>query len=184
MKTALLVIDMQRFFGEMVDPPLPHVKMLTEFFDQSSRPVILTQHGHTKDELVPPIKSQLIRKVGPENALVVRTKGWELVPDIWKMAKDAPVIAKNTYDAFICTELDDVLREREVERVVVCGVMTNVCCSTTARSAFCRGYETWLVSDACWTDTREQHERALTDVEFLIGRVYTTAEAIAMLFEE
>lgn len=184
MATALLIIDMQNFFGEMVDPPLANIKMLNKFFDEARWPVVYTQHGHTKEELVPPINNQLIRKVGVENALMYGSKGWELIPEIWKIAKDAPVVSKNTYDAFRGTNLHDVLKKRGVERLVICGVMTDVCCDTTARSAFCRGYETWVVSDACWTDTKEQHERALKGIELVIGRVYTTAETTAMLSEE
>lgn len=184
MKTALLVIDMQKFFGSMMDEPLPKIQMLNDYFNRSSRPVIFTQHGHTKEELIPPIKNQLIRKVGPENALMIGSKDWELIPEIWKMAKDSPVVGKNTYDAFMGTDLDNMLTEHGIQRVIICGVMTDVCCDTTARSAFCRGYETWLVSDACGTDTPEQHERALKNVDFLTGRVYTAAEAVAMLMEE
>ena len=184
MKTALIVVDMQNFFDDMVGPPLPNITMLNTFFNHSRRDVIFTQHGHTKQELIPPIKSQLVRKVGVDNALVIRTRDWELIPDVWKMAKDAPVVAKNTYDAFMDTDLDAILSARGIDRVLVCGVMTDVCCDTTARSGFCRGYETWVVSDACWTDSQEQHERALKGMEFLIGRVYTAAQAIAMLVEE
>jgi nicotinamidase-related amidase len=181
MKTALLVIDMQKFFGDMVNEPLKQIKQLSDFFDESSRPAVFTQHGHTEDELVPPIKNQLVRKVGPDNVLMVGSADWELVPEIWKMAKDAPVVAKNTYDAFMETNLDAVLQERGVKRVLICGVMTDVCCDTTARSAFCRDYETWLISDACGTDTSVRHDRALKGVDLLMGRVYTTAEAIQLL---
>ena len=181
MKTALLVIDMQKFFGKMVERPLENIRTLNSFFDKSFRPVIFTQHGHTEDELIPPIKNQLVRKVGPDNVLMVGSKGWELIPDIWKMSKDAPIVAKNTYDAFMDTDLDALLKGQGVQRVLVSGVMTDLCCDTTARSAFCRGYETWFISDACWTDNAEQHERALKAVDFLIGRVYTAEEAIEML---
>ena len=181
MKTALLVIDMQKFFGDMVNEPLKRIKQLSDFFNTSSRPKVFTQHGHTEDELVPPIKNQLVRKVGPDNVLMVGSEDWELLPQIWKMAKDSPVVAKNTYDAFIDTDLDAVLHERGVQRVLVCGVMTDVCCDTTARSAFCRGYETWFISDACGTDTSVRHDRALKGVDLLVGRVYTTVEAIQLL---
>lgn len=184
MKTALLVIDMQKFFGDMVERPLKQIGALNEFFNKSSRLVVFTQHGHTKDELAPPIKNQLVRKVGPDNVLVVGSEGWEFIPEVWKMAKDAPVVAKNTYDAFMHTNLDTLLQAGSIQRVLVCGVMTDVCCDTTARSAFCRDYETWFVSDGCWTDTSEQHQRALKSVEFLTGRVYTTDQAIEMLAEE
>ena len=184
MKTALLVIDGQKFFRSMILQPLPNIKILNNFFNKTNREVVFTQHGHTKEELIPPIKNQLILHEGVDNVLMVNTEPWELVPDIWKMAKDAPIVAKNTYDAFINTDLDCVLKKREVERVVICGVMTDVCCETTARSAFCREYETWVVSDACWSDTQAQHDEAINTLEFLIGRVYTTVETIAMLLED
>lgn len=184
MKTALLVIDMQKYFGEMIEPPLPQIKLLDDFFRKTNRSVIFTQHGHTPDELIPPIKNQLIRKVGPENALMVNTKGWELVPDIWKMARDAAVVGKNTYDAFMQTSLEAELQKQGVDRVLITGVMTDVCCDTTARSAFVRGYETWLIRDACWTDTQEQHDRAVKGVDFVLGRVHTAAKAVEMLKKE
>lgn len=184
MKTALLVIDMQKYFSEMIDRPLPQIKLLNDFCNGTDRPVIFTQHGHTPDELIPPIKNQLIRKVGPENAIMVNTEEWELAPEIWKMARDAPISRKNTYDAFMHTELEAMLRERGVERVLITGVMSDVCCDTTARSAFVRGFETWYISDACWTDTQEQHDRALANVDFLIGKVFTTSDAVAALRDE
>ena len=184
MKTALLVIDMQKYFNKMIDRPLPHIQVLHSFFKDTDRPIIFTQHGHQPKELIPPIKNQLVRKVGPKNAIVVNSEEWELVPEIWKMAADAPVIGKNTYDAFMHTDLEATLKQHGVERVLITGVMSDVCCDTTARSAFVRGYETWFICDACWTDTREQHHRALQNVEFLIGKVFSAIDAIGALQEE
>ena len=184
MKTALVIIDMQNFFSRIVDKPLANIKTLHEFFEQTSEPIIFTQHGHTEDELVPPIKNQLIRLVGADNVIMVNTPDWELIPDIWKMAKDAPVIAKNTYDAFMATDLEACLRQQNVERLIITGVMTDVCCQTTAVSGFVRGYKTWLISDACWTDYLVQHVRAVKALGPLIGRVYTTAEAVDRLLDE
>ena len=97
------------------------------------------------------------------------------------MAKGHRVVAKNTYDGFINTDLDDVLKRGSVERVVVCGVMTDCCCDTTARSAFDRGYETWLVQDACGSANKEQHEAGLRGFGFAFGEVLTTAEVIRRL---
>lgn len=76
------------------------------------------------------------------------------------------VIPKNTYDAFLTPlpphypviaenrQLESVLRKAEIERVVVCGVMTDCCVTTTARGCFNRGFETWTVVSSslsqCW----------------------------------
>lgn len=97
------------------------------------------------------------------------------------LAKDAPRVHKNTYDAFLNTDLTALLEEQSIDRVVVCGVMTDCCCDTTARSAFNRGYETWLVSDACGSANKMQHEAGLRGFGFAFGEVLTTAEAIESL---
>lgn len=93
-------------------------------------------------------------------------------------------MGKNTYDAFMHTELEAMLTKAGIERVLITGVMSDVCCDTTARSAFVRGFETWYISDACWTDTKEQHHRALQNVEFLIGKVFTAVDAVCALQKE
>lgn len=56
------------------------------------------------------------------------------------VAAAAVVLHKNTYDAFINTPLASLLYEKNVETVVCCGVMTDCCVDTTARSAFNRGW--------------------------------------------
>lgn len=91
------------------------------------------------------------------------------------------MIAKNTYDAFINTNLEDILKEQKVKRVVVCGVMTDCCCDTSARSAFNRGFETWLVEDACGTANETRHRAALKGFGFAFGDVIKTSEVIKRL---
>ena len=71
-----------------------------------------------------------------------------------------------------------MLRAKGVERVVVCGVMTDCCCDTTGRSAFNRGFETWLVADACATANKEQHEAGLKAFGFAFGEVLETEEVV------
>lgn len=186
MKTALIIIDMQNFFGAMMDAPLPNIKRLHARFAQHSWPIILTQHGHTPAELEPPIKNQLVRKMQSEGGvLMINIPDWELIPEIWKLAGSAPVVAKNTYDAFERTTLPSLLEEQGVDRVVICGVMTEVCCETTARSAFVKDYESWIISDACGTDSQHEHERALESARrLLFDGVMTTGAAVERLEAE
>jgi nicotinamidase-related amidase len=180
-KTALVIVDMQNVFHQMVTAAIPRIQELHSFFTAESLPVLFTQHGHTTEELTPPFKNQLVRRWGPDGSIHKGSKDWELIPTIKKFVEDSPVVAKNTYDAFINTDLDDILRERGVGRVVVCGVMTDCCCDTTARSAFNRGYETWLISDACGSANKRQHEMGLTGFDFMCDGVMTTANAISKL---
>lgn len=185
MATVLLIVDMQKEFLHMTTTSfpnaLPNVLKLCANFKASARPLIFVQHGHSKEDLTPPYRNQLVRRYGPHESIATGSRNWELIPEIAQVAKDYPLVEKNTYDAFIGTDLEKRLVQGAVERVIVCGVMTDCCCDTTARSAFNRGYETWLVSDACGTDNQEQHEAGLRRFGFAFGEVLTTEEVMERL---
>lgn len=181
MVTALLVVDMQHVFLNMTTTALPNVLKLIDHFKALSLPIIFTQHGHTKEELTPPYKNQLVRKWGPNGSIAIGTKDWELLPEIAQKVEDYPTVGKNTYDAFIDTNLRTLLSEKDIERVVVCGVMTDCCCDTTARSAFNRGFETWLVEDACGSANKMQHESGLRGFGFAFGDVVKTQDVMDKL---
>lgn len=183
-KTVLLIIDMQIFFMSMTKDCLPNILTLSTFFRDHAMPQIFTQHGHSELELAHPERNQLVRKWGPEGSIAHGSKDWELIPQIaraWGEAGKPEIVAKNTYDAFINTNLEERLREMGVERVVLCGVMTDCCCDTTARAAFNRGFETWLVSDACGSANRTQHDRGLKAFEFAFGEVLPSREVLQRL---
>ena len=191
MTTALLVIDMQHIFLDMTSTALPNILTLCTHFHTTNRPLILTQHGHSPSELTPPFKNQLVRKWGPAGSIATGSPDWEFIPEIARIAQnphphsdqnDPPtVIAKNTYDAFLNTTLSERLEKLRVERVVVCGVMTDCCCDTTARSAFNRGYETWLVGNACGSANERQHEAGLRGFAFAFGEVLGTEDVVRRL---
>ncbi|RYP42688.1 hypothetical protein DL767_000057 [Monosporascus sp. MG133] len=185
MKTALLIIDMQNCFYGMVEEAIPNIKTLHSFFSETARPVIFTQHGHPESDLTPPYRNQLVRKWGPDGSIRRGSADWHLIPEIQKLVgDDSDVVDKNTYDAFVNTNMAQLLEDKGVERLVVCGVMTDCCCESTARSAFNRGWETWLVSDACGSATKEQHERSLKSYDFGFGPTRTTREVVAALRKE
>jgi bifunctional isochorismate lyase / aryl carrier protein len=71
------------------------------------------------------------------------------------------VLAKTQYDAFHATDLESQLRDAAVSQVVVTGVMTHLCCETTARSAFVRGFGVFFPVDATATYNRELHMASL-----------------------
>lgn len=77
---------------------------------------------------------------------------------------DHLIIEKNQYDAFFETSLDKVLRQGGVEQVVITGVMTHLCCETTARSAFMRGYEVFFPVDGTATYTEKHHSASLLNL--------------------
>ncbi|KAI0893574.1 Isochorismatase hydrolase [Annulohypoxylon nitens] len=183
-KSVLLVIDMQEFFTAMTEAALPKIQTLIRHFNSKNLPVILTQHGHDETDLSgPPYFNQLVRKWGPDGSIHLGSKDWELQPSIKKLIKeelggDIQTMRKNTYDAFVNTDLDERLRSMKVERVVICGCMTDCCVNTTARGAFNRGWETWLVKDACGSASQVQHEAGLKGFGFAFGDIVTTEEAV------
>jgi len=199
-KTALIVVDCQSFFESMLTTGLPNIITLCEHFSETSVPIIFTKHGHPKRELVANLSSQLVRKWGVNGSIGEGSAEGEMLPQLHRflpmsckkvtLGESLPepkssafpkLLPKNTYDAFINTPLAAILETANIERVVVCGVMTDCCCDTTARSAFNRGYETWLVSDACGSANKRQHEAGLSAFGFAFGEVMKTKEVISML---
>ena len=74
------------------------------------------------------------------------------------------VIPKSQYDAFYGTPLEQALHERGVTQVVICGVMTHLCCETTARSAFLRGFEVFFTVDGTATYNENFHRATLLNL--------------------
>lgn len=135
-KTVLLVIDMQRIFEPMTTNALPNIKKLISHYQSISAPIIFTQHGHSQEELTTvPSPNQLVLKWGPDGSIAWGSKNWELQDNIQSyMDEDSStadawpkLVHKNTYDAFLNTDLAQILEEAKVERTVVCGVMTDCC---------------------------------------------------------
>lgn len=76
------------------------------------------------------------------------------------------VVEKETYSAFRKTGLEELLREMGVEEVIVSGVMTNLCCETTAREAFVRGFRVFFSTDATATTSADLHEATLKNLAY------------------
>ncbi len=74
------------------------------------------------------------------------TQGAEICNELEPKAGDA-VMIRNRYSAFFNTELDEVLRKKGIENLVICGYSTNFCCDSTARDANFRDYNTIVLED-------------------------------------
>ena len=162
-KSALIIIDMQKYFLEKDSHAfipsaaaiIPGLKKLTLTFKSIKRPVIMTKHIDSSDPIVP---MRRWWKKGVEKDSPVS----ELSDDFIDL--DSKVIEKSTYDAFNGTPLDDFLRGNDVSQVVICGVMTHLCCETTARSAFMRGYDVFFTIDGTATYDEDFHISTLLNL--------------------
>jgi len=162
-RAALLVLDMQEYFlheGSHAFIPsapaiLPNLQRLISDFNAHNRPVIFTRHVNTDEDahMMSRWWRDLIRADSPDSAISASL-------DISK----GIVIQKAQYDAFYNTPLEETLRGRGVEQVIVTGVMTHLCCETTARSAFVRGFEVFFCADGTATYTKELHRSTLLNL--------------------
>ena len=91
------------------------------------------------------------------------------------------VIEKSQYDAFHQTRLEEMLLERRISQVIVCGVMTHLCCETTARSAFMRGFEVFFAIDGTATYNEAFHRATLLNLAHGFAAPVLIEEIIAAL---
>ncbi|CAN1325470.1 Nicotinamidase 2 [Linum perenne] len=91
----------------------------------------------------------------------------QLMPQIAELAAGSgEIIEKNTYSAFANTGLHQKLDDMGVKEVIVAGVMTNLCCETTARDAFVRGFRVFFSTDATATTNLDLHESTLKNLAY------------------
>jgi nicotinamidase-related amidase len=92
-----------------------------------------------------------------------------------------PIVDKFGYGAFHNTNLDDLLKARHVDSVLVTGTVTQICVEETARESFKRGYRTTIVSDAVSSYMPDLHAAVLKNFALKFGWVATAAEVIGAL---
>ncbi len=171
-RCALLVIDMNNYFADpegrcflpAAASVAPRIRELLEAWRAAGGQVIFTRHGHEHPGdlgMLGRFFSDHIDARGEEAEII-----GSLAP-----RDDEPVLGKTTYDAFLGTPLDPILRDRGVEQVLITGVLTHMCCETTARSAFCRGFEVYVPVDATASSSLELH----------LGSLRSMADSVAVL---
>jgi ureidoacrylate peracid hydrolase len=167
-RAGLLVIDMQNFFLDESGPAyLPagrvvvgNVRLLIETFRTGNRPVIYTKHVHHPDQLDAGIMAWWWRDMCTEDSFES-----EIHPDLKPLTREK-VIEKHRYSAFYNTDLETVLRCLGVEDIVITGVMTNMCCESTARDAYYRDYRVFFPADATDTVSEEMHLASLMNLAY------------------
>ncbi len=171
MTRALIVIDVQREYFEGAFPirhPVGHLEAILEVMEAANKtnlPTVVVRH-HQPDP-----QSPIFRQ---------GSAMWQLHKDVESKPRDI-LIDKQLPGSFTNTQLDTFLRERNVDTVCIAGYMTQMCCDTTARQAFHRGYKVEFLRDATGTldvqneagsVTAEQlHESILVAQQMFISEV-------------
>ncbi|MBB4683873.1 isochorismatase family protein [Amycolatopsis jiangsuensis] len=199
-RAALLVIDMTNDFLAEGAPYecaggralLPRINRLIGLVRGRGLPVVCTTQVHHRDGADLGMVRYLHPLTGSGKALVEGTGGVALYPDLDFDPATGEFLVKRRYSAFYGTDLENFLRRRGIDSVIVTGVATHSCCEATARDALFRDFAVYFVSDATATVglsdagwgafTAEEVQRfALTDVAHFLGRVGTTGELATLL---
>jgi nicotinamidase-related amidase len=91
------------------------------------------------------------------------------------------LITKRQWGAFYGTAIDQQLRRRKIQTIILGGIATNFGVESTARAAFDRGYELIFVEDAMSSISAPAHDFAIQNIFPRMGRVRSTAETLAAL---
>jgi nicotinamidase-related amidase len=180
---ALIVIDMQRFFLDPKSPTytcsgaaiLPNVGRAVHAFRRHGRPVIYTTHVHHPDKL-----DAGIMQWWWEGMCLEGSPESEVHPDLAPLTGEK-VVVKHRYSAFYNTDLETVLRCLSVEDIVVTGVMTNLCCESTARDAYYRDYRVFFLADGTGTVNEQMHVASLVNLAFGFAHVTTVDDVLRQL---
>ena len=88
------------------------------------------------------------------------------------------VVIKHRYSAFINTDLNTVLKARNIQSVLVCGVATNVCVETTARDGYMYDYYVTMIDDCSAAYEAKLHLGTLENIRRHFGLVASSQEII------
>lgn len=208
-KTALLIIDMQRYFVspyyplmqtfEKLEPGvtgpycervnatvIPNIKRLQNCFRAQHLPIIYTaigtctNDGRDLNQMWKDLDQLSLNVIGKRMFPRVGEPSWE-IDDSLKPFTDELVINKTSSGTLNSTMLDQTLRNMGIESLIVSGVTTDVCVETTARDAADRGFQVIIVEDACTAFSDTLHRSALQAFSLAFGRVRKTEEVEQLL---
>jgi len=181
-KSALIVLDMQDYFLNpsshafipSASAIIKGILNLAHIGMDKNRPVILTRHLNTENNagMLSTWWRDVIRETNDNS---------EIIPEL--KAIQAPILKKSQYDAFYQTDLEENLLSKNVTQVIVTGVMTHLCCETTARSAFVRGFQVFFPVDGTATYNSEHHEATLLNLSHGFAQICLISDLISKMEE-
>jgi nicotinamidase-related amidase len=183
MKRALLVIDVQReyFDGALpISHPSGHLEQILRVMDEAAKarvPTAIIRH-HQPD---------------PESPIFrLNSDMWQLHREVEQRPRDV-LIDKQLPGSFTGTDLGDWLKSVGADVVTISGYMTHMCCDTTARQAFHRGYQVEFLKDATGTlnvtndagsaTAEELQNSILVAQQMFISDVVSTEDWLARIAE-
>lgn len=201
-RTALLIIDMQRDFcdhnGYMhargddvsaIRSVIPAITAVRRAALRAGMTIVYTREGHRPDLSDLPESKRLktasagaeIGTKGPLGRLLVRGEpGWDFIPELKPKPGDI-VVDKPGTGAFYSTDLQHVLVTKGIENVILTGVTTGVCVSSTAREAADRGFSVLVLDDCCAEPDPSNHALAIHLLKIESGYLATVGTSDAFI---
>lgn len=176
-KTALLVLDMQEIFlnknSHAFIPSSPNIianiqKLVSDFYFHD-RMVIFTRHLTSENE-------QDVMRRWWRNP-IQESDPMSEIANILDTSK-GKILQKNQYSAFFSTDLKSILQKNNIKQVIITGVMTHLCCETTARDAFMHGFEVFFALDATAAYTEKLHLGTLCSISHGFGKCLSTQKIL------
>lgn len=193
-RTALVVVDMQNYFvapgyqGEAAAAReiVGNINRLAKALRDAGGTVIWIQTAsdnadkswshHHGVMLTPERSARRLRELKEGG------EGYALYPALDAQPED-PRVLKRRYSAMIqgSSNLEQVLRSRGIDMLLVAGTSTSVCCESTARDAMMLDFKCVMVSDCLAAFSQIEHQNSLESFLLFFGDVLTTDETIARL---
>lgn len=193
-RTALVIIDMQVDFaapegviGQMgvdmsvLTPALAAAERLARAARAAGAPVIFVGLFTSPETDSSMWRERMARRGGDPDVESDLCRAGEAGSDFYgpKPLEGELVIEKTRYSAFVGTDLEQRLRARGVDTLVLCGLTTECCVDCTARDAFHADFHVFVPTDACAAYEADVHEAALkimglnfailTDTDAVVG---------------
>jgi nicotinamidase/pyrazinamidase len=167
MADTVLVVDMLRGFlgegyplyiGEECRRIIPNVRELLGKEIQNGSTVIYICDNHAPDDLE--------FKMFPPHC-IEGTPETEVIPELSEYHGE--IIPKRRYSGFFDTPLEDRLKELNPDKLIICGVLTNICVLHTAADARNRDYQVEVPVHCVASPDADAHRFALDHMEKVLG---------------
>jgi nicotinamidase-related amidase len=169
-RKALLIIDMLNDFvlqGSPLEVPdaqviIPNIqRQVTMARKNNTMSVIYICDSHDHND------QEFIRMGWPPHALA-GSKGAQVVDSLEPSPRDR-VILKKSYSGFFETALDSVLKEADIQELLVTGCVTNICVMYTVADAVQKGYKVSVLKDCVAALDQKDHQFALKQMRDVLG---------------
>lgn len=185
-KTALVVVDMQNDFVEEGAPirfpgavkVMPKLKELIHICRGNDIPVIYTMETHREDGSDMGLMADIWPLIKDRKGLIKGTRGVDIYKEIAPRPGDI-VIEKRRYSAFHGTDLEMILRNKEIDTLIITGGATDCCCLATAIEAQERDFKVVFMSDLTATFEKQTSDGSFISVEEIQRVICTILGVIA-----